>query len=203
MFYFSDESVPRVFINRIFTPKNWNLYAIIDIETTGQASTTGKITEIAIFVHNGFEITESFTSLINPECYIPGFITNLTGIDNEMVKTAPKFYEVARKIVEITQDMVFVAHNVSFDYKFIQEEFNRLGYDYQRKTMCTVRMGRKYLPGFKSYSLGILCNELGISINGRHRASGDALATVKLFEMILARKAQKESKQSSTQLRLF
>ncbi len=179
------------------------MYAIIDIETTGQASSTGKITEIAIFIHNGFEITDSFTSLINPECYIPGFITNLTGIDNEMVKNAPRFFEIARKIVEITQDKIFVAHNVSFDYRFIQEEFIRLGYDYQRKTMCTVRMGRKFIPGYKSYSLGKLCDELNISINGRHRAAGDALATVKLFEMILARKALKESKQTPNQLRLF
>jgi len=179
------------------------LYAIIDIETTGKAANAGKITEIAIFIHNGFEITDSYTSLINPECYIPGFITNLTGIDNEMVKNAPRFYEVARKIVEITQDKVFVAHNVSFDYKFIQAEFRQLGYDYQRKTMCTVRMGRKFLPGYKSYSLGKICDELGISINGRHRAAGDALATVKLFELILARKALKEAKQDTSQLRLF
>ncbi len=182
---------------------NSDLYAIIDIETTGQSSAMGKITEIAIFIHNGFVITDSFSTLINPECYIPGFITSLTGIDNEMVKNAPRFYEIARRIVEITQDKVFVAHNVSFDYKFIQEEFKRLGYDYQRKTMCTVRMGRKFLPGYKSYSLGKICNELGISIQGRHRAAGDALATVKLFEMILARKALKESKQTPNQLRLF
>lgn len=179
------------------------MYAIIDIETTGQAAKTGKITEIAIFIHDGFEITESFSSLINPECYIPGFITNLTGIDNEMVKTAPKFFEVARKIVEMTSDKIFIAHNVSFDYKFIQEEFRRLGYNYERKTMCTVRMGRKFLPGHKSYSLGKLCDELNISINGRHRAAGDALATVKLFELILARKALQESKASENQLRLF
>ncbi len=179
------------------------MYAIIDIETTGQSSSEGKITEIAIFIHDGFEITDSFTSLINPECYIPGFITNLTGIDNEMVKNAPRFFEIARKVVEITQDKIFVAHNVSFDYRFIQEEFKRLGYDYQRKTMCTVRMGRKFIPGHKSYSLGKLCDELEISINGRHRAAGDALATVKLFEMILARKALKESKQTPNQLRLF
>lgn len=179
------------------------MYAIIDIETTGQSASSGKITEIAIYIHNGFEITDSFSSLINPECFIPGFITSLTGIDNEMVRNAPKFYEVARKIVELTQDMVFVAHNVSFDYRFIQEEYKRLGYDYQRKTMCTVRMGRKFLPGHRSYSLGKICEELGIPVNGRHRAAGDALATVKLFEMILARKAQKESRQVPGQLRLF
>jgi DNA polymerase III subunit epsilon len=103
----------------------------------------------------------------------------------------------------MTEGKIFVAHNVSFDYKFIQEEFNRLGYDYQRKTMCTVRMGRKYIPGYKSYSLGKICDELGIQVNGRHRAAGDALATVKLFEMILARKALKEAKQDPRQLRLF
>lgn len=179
------------------------MYAIIDIETTGQSADKGKITEIAIFIHDGFRITDSFSSLVNPECYIPGFITRLTGIDNEMVKSAPRFYEIARQIVELTRDKVFVAHNASFDYRFVQEEFRQLGYNYQRKTMCTVKLGRKFIPGHKSYSLGKLCAELGISINGRHRAAGDALATVKLFELILAQKAQKEAKQPSNQLRMF
>jgi len=179
------------------------LYAIIDIETTGNTHKTGKITEIAIYIHDGFGIVDSYSTLINPECYISDFITRLTGINNEMVRHAPRFYEVAKKIVEMTEDMIFVAHNVNFDYKFIQEEFNQLGYDYQRKTMCTVRMGRKYLPGHRSYSLGKICGELGILINGRHRAAGDALATVKLFEMILDKKALKEAKIDPNQLRLF
>ncbi len=179
------------------------LYSIIDIETTGNSSKSGKITEIAIYIHDGSEIVDSFSSLINPECYISDFITRLTGIDNEMVRSAPRFYEIARKVVEMTNETVFVAHNVSFDYKFIQEEFKRLGYDYQRKTMCTVRMGRKYLPGHRSYSLGNLCSELGISINGRHRAGGDALATVQLFKLIMDEKALKEAKQDHGQLRLF
>ncbi|MBC7827234.1 MAG: 3'-5' exonuclease [Chitinophagaceae bacterium] len=179
------------------------MYAIIDIETTGNTYKTGKITEIAIFIHDGFGIVDSFTTLINPECYISPFITRLTGINNEMVRDAPRFYEVAKKIVEITNDKIFVAHNVSFDYKFIKEEFNQLGYLYERPTLCTVRMGRKYIPGHRSYSLGNICGELGISINGRHRAAGDALATVKLFEMILDRKAQKEAKLDPNQLRMF
>jgi len=179
------------------------LYAIIDIETTGNTHKTGKITEIAIYTHDGFKIIDSYSTLINPECYISDFITRLTGIDNSMVKNAPRFYEVARKIVEMTTDKIFVAHNVNFDYKFIQEEFYQLGYDYQRQTMCTVRMGRKYIPGHRSYSLGNICGELGISINGRHRAAGDALATVKLFEMILERKALKEAKVDPNQLSMF
>lgn len=185
------------------TSKLIALYAIIDIETTGNSYKLGKITEIAIYIHDGFKITDSFSTLVNPECYISDFITRLTGINNEMVKSAPRFYEVAKKIVEITHGKIFVAHNVSFDYKFIQEEFNQLGFDFQRKTMCTVKMGRKYIPGHKSYSLGNICGELGISISGRHRAAGDALATVKLFEIIMDKKAQSEAKLGSDQLRMF
>jgi DNA polymerase-3 subunit epsilon len=161
------------------------LFAIIDIETTGNGYKNGKITEIAIIQHNGIEITNSFSTLINPEMYIPNFITKLTGIDNKMVETAPKFYEVAKKIVEMTARRIFVAHNVNFDYRFIKEEFNRLGYDYNCKTMCTVKLARKLLPGHISYSLGKLCSDLDIEINNRHRAEGDVLATVKLFEILI------------------
>jgi DNA polymerase III subunit epsilon len=179
------------------------LYAIIDIETTGHSAIDGKITEIAIFLYNGIEITDSFTSLVNPECYIPRFITELTGISNEMVRNSPKFYEIARQIVEMTSDRIFVAHNVGFDYRYLQEEFKRLGYDYQRKTMCTVRQGRKYIPGHKSYSLGNICGDLGIIIEGRHRAAGDALATTKLLEIILDKKEQKKKHIPPEQLKLF
>jgi DNA polymerase III subunit epsilon len=160
------------------------MYAIIDIETTGGSPKHEKITEIAIFIHDGMKVTQEFCSLINPEKYIPPYITSLTGISNEMVEDAPKFFEVAKKIVELTQDCVFVAHNASFDYNFVKSEFRQLGYDYERKTLCTVRLSRKLLPGYKSYSLGNLCNSLNIQINGRHRAAGDALATVKLFELL-------------------
>jgi len=164
-----------------------NLYSIIDIETTGQVASNVKITEIAIYVHDGDKIVNSFCTLVNPECYISNFITELTGITNEMVANAPKFYEIARKIVEITDGTIFVAHNVSFDYSIVREEFKRLGYAYKRKTLCTVKLGRKYLPGHASYSLGNICDDLNIKIEGRHRASGDALATIRLFEIIMER----------------
>ncbi|WP_303918968.1 PolC-type DNA polymerase III [Draconibacterium sediminis] len=163
------------------------MFSIIDIETTGQSYKNGKITEIAIYQHNGQEVTDSFSTLINPEMDIPFFITELTGINNEMVRTAPKFYQVAKKIIEMTMGRTFVAHNASFDYKFIKEEYARLGYNYHRKTMCTVKLSRKLLPGHPSYSLGKLCADLGIEINGRHRAAGDALATAKLFDILLDR----------------
>ncbi len=144
-----------------------------------------RITEIAIFIHDGNKIVDEYQTLINPECNIPYFITGLTGITNEMVADAPKFFEVAKKIVELTEGNIFVAHNARFDYSFIRQEFKNLGYSYSRKILDTVALSRRLLPGHRSYSLGNLCSDLGISINGRHRAAGDALATVKLFELLL------------------
>lgn len=160
-------------------------YAIVDIETTGGNSNGGKITEISIFLYEGNQIVSEFTSLINPERSIPTFISNLTGITNEMVENAPTFPQVAKQIIEITENAMFVAHNVAFDYNFVREEFASLGYDYHRKTLCTVTASRRFIPGHSSYSLGNICADLGIPIEGRHRARGDAFATVKLFELCL------------------
>lgn len=161
------------------------MYAITDIETTGLGSAHNKITEIAIFIHDGNKVVDSFCTLINPECRISPTISMLTGIDDEMVKEAPKFYEVARDIYLLTEGRVFVAHNVNFDYSFLQAEFRRLGGEFRRKRLCTVRLSRKLIPGLPSYSLGKLCRSLHIEMNNRHRAAGDALATVKLFELLL------------------
>lgn len=161
-------------------------YAIIDIETTGLSPGNEKITEIAVFIHDGMQIVDEFSTLIHPERKIPYRITQLTGITNQMVEPAPKFYEVAKKIVEITSDAIFVGHNVKFDYGFVRQEFLRLGYNYERETIDTVKLSRKMIPGQVSYSLGKLCRSLGIDNHARHRAEGDALATVKLFELLLS-----------------
>ena len=161
------------------------MYAIIDIETTGGNPKRDKITEIALLLHDGEKVVNKYTTLINPECRIPHHISALTGITNEMVADSPRFFEIARDLVEMTQDTVFVAHNVSFDYGFIRSEFQRLGYDYKREQLCTVRLSRKIIPGHLSYSLGRLCDDLRISINGRHRALGDAVATASLFELLI------------------
>ncbi len=161
------------------------MYAIIDIETTGGNFKNGKITEIAIYVHDGKKVIDEFITLINPEQIIPYYISQLTGITNEMVSNSPKFYEIAKKIVEITNDCVFVAHNSSFDYGFIQAEFKSLGFEFKRDTLCTVKLSRKLLPGLQSYSLGNISQNYGIENNARHRASGDAYATVKLFEILI------------------
>ncbi len=163
------------------------MYAIIDIETTGGSSMIEKITEIAIFLHDGSKITGEFATLVNPERNIPYFITNLTGITNEMVEEAPRFFEIAKTIVELTEGRTFVAHNARFDYSFIRQEFKSLGYNFSRNLLDTVSLSRKIIPGHRSYSLGNICNDLNIMINGRHRAAGDAFATVRLFEFLMAR----------------
>jgi DNA polymerase-3 subunit epsilon len=163
------------------------MYAIIDIETTGGSAHAEKVTEIAIYLHDGNQITGEYVTLINPERNIPYFITNLTGITNEMVENAPRFYEIAKTIVELTEGRTFVAHNARFDYSFIRQEFKSLGFNYKRSILDTVALSRKLMPGHVSYSLGNICKDLNISINGRHRAAGDALATVKLFELLLAK----------------
>jgi len=161
------------------------MYAVVDIETTGGSARLERITEIAVYIHDGNRIVDEYSTLVNPERNIPYFITALTGISNEMVEDAPKFFEVAKKIVEITEGNVFVAHNARFDYSFIRQEFSMLGYNFKRPLLDTVSLSRKLLPGHKSYSLGNLCKDLGIEIRGRHRASGDALATVRLMELLL------------------
>jgi len=163
------------------------LYSVVDIETTGNGYRGQKITEISIFIFDGEKIVDEFTSLVNPEQKIPHFITNLTGITDAMVRTAPKFYEIAKKIAEITKDTIFVAHNVNFDYNIIRDEFKSLGFDFKRKKLCTVRLSRKIIPGLASYSLGNICSAEGIEIAARHRAKGDAEATVELFRRLIIR----------------
>ncbi|MCW3076357.1 MAG: exonuclease [Bacteroidetes bacterium] len=163
------------------------MFAIIDIETCGGKFDFGKgrITEICILVHDGLQVIDRFTTLINPDCNITPYFTKLTNITNDMVADAPRFHEIAKKIIEMTEGCIFVAHNVGFDYSFIKSEFASLGYKYQRETLCTVRLSRKLMPGRISYSLGHLCASLGIEIHGRHRAEGDAVATAELFDLLI------------------
>jgi DNA polymerase-3 subunit epsilon len=167
------------------------MYAIIDIETTGGQYNAEGITEIAIYKFDGHEVIDQFISLVNPEIPIQPFVVKLTGINNAMLRSAPKFYEIAKRIIEITQDCIMVAHNASFDYRILKTEFKRLGYDFDKNTLCTVELSKKLIPELPSYSLGKLVRSLGIPMTDRHRASGDAMATVKLFKMLLAKDSEK------------
>jgi DNA polymerase III subunit epsilon len=163
------------------------MYAIIDVETTGGSPSTDRLIEVAVFVYDGEKITGSFSSLLNPKRPIDPYVTRLTGITDDMVKDAPQFSDVHEKILELTHENIFVAHNVKFDFGMLRQEFKRLGIDFNRKQLDTVNLAQKVIPGFQSYSLGNICDSLGIEIKDRHRATGDAEATVKLLEMILSK----------------
>ena len=168
-------------------------YAVVDLETTGGIPKRDKITEVAIIVFDGEKIIDKFTSLINPERSIPPQITSITGITNDMVEDSPKFYEVAKQVIEILDGCIFVAHNVRFDYNFLKEEFKSLGFTFTKRNLCTVRLSRKAFPGLKSYSLGNLIKYFKIEVNARHRAYDDAFATTILLEKIFAQQdTQKE-----------
>ncbi|WP_209399992.1 exonuclease domain-containing protein [Pseudozobellia sp. WGM2] len=167
------------------------MYAILDIETTGGKFNEEGITEIAIHKFDGHKVVDKFISLVNPEKDIQPFVVNLTGINNKMLRTAPKFHEVAKRIVEITDSSVIVAHNAQFDYRILRTEFRRLGYNFERKTLCTVDLSKKLIPEAESHSLGKLVRSLGIPVSDRHRANGDALATLKLFKVLLSKDSDK------------
>jgi len=168
------------------------LYAILDIETTGGKYNEEGVTEIAIYKFDGHKVIDQFISLVNPEQPIQPFVIGLTGINNEMLRHAPKFYEIAKRIVEITSDCILVAHNAKFDYRILKTEFRRLGFNFERKSLCTVELSKKLIPGQASYSLGKLVRALGIPLSGRHRASGDAQATVKLFKTLMVKDVEKD-----------
>lgn len=174
-----------------FKKRNIQIYAIVDIETTGGKYNEEGITEIAIYKFDGHKVVDQFISLINPEREIQPFVVNLTGINSNMLRNAPKFYEVAKRIVEITEGCILVAHNAKFDYRILKTEFKRLGFEFEKETLCTVELSKQLIPGHKSYSLGKLARALGIAVSDRHRASGDALATVQLFKLLIAKDVEK------------
>jgi len=161
------------------------LFAVVDIETTGGFPQQHGITEIAIVLHNGSEVEGRYETLVNPHQPIPPFIANMTGISDAMVAVAPSFEEVAPYIFNLLKDRVFVAHNVNFDFSFVKHHLQEAGFHLQTPKLCTIRLSRKVFPGYRKYGLGHLCRELGIEIENRHRAGGDALATAQVLDMVL------------------
>lgn len=168
------------------------MYTIIDIEGNGGAFRKERIIEIAIYKYDGHKITDQFISLVNPESDITPFVQNLTKIYPKMVKTAPKFHEIAKRVVEITDGTTLVGHNIDFDYRMIRQEFKTLGYDFSIDTIDTIPLAKKLLPEEESFSLGKLVKSLGIPMSDRHRASGDARATLELFKLLIIKDADSE-----------
>jgi DNA polymerase-3 subunit epsilon len=167
------------------------MYAVIDLEATGGKPGTERIIEVAIFMFDGRRIVDQFISLVKPDIPIPPFVQKLTGIREQDVRTAPRFHEVAKRIVQMTEGAVFVAHNAPFDYRILREEFARLGFNYERVVLDTIPLAQKFLPGMPSYGLSTLCTELNIAHTRKHRADGDARATVQLLQILLDKDREK------------
>lgn len=131
---------------------------------------------------------KEYSTLVNPEVKIDWYVTKLTGITNKMVADAPLFAAIAQEIIDLTKGNIFVAHDVIFDFKFLKEELRKVGFDFNEPQVCTLKLSEKHLPNAASYSLGKLCDEMGIPIpeEVRHRAAGDAVATAKLLGLLLS-----------------
>lgn len=168
------------------------MYSVIDIESNGGAYRKESIIEIAIYRYDGHEVTDRFISLVNPEAEITAYVQKLTGITPKMVKTAPKFHELAKRIVEITAGTTLVGHNIEFDYRMLRQSFRQLGYEFKINTLDTIPLAKKLIPEAESYSLGKLVKELGIPLTDHHRASGDARATLELFKLLISKDLQNE-----------
>ena len=162
-------------------------FCVVDTETTGGSAQFNRVIDIAVLRFKGGEIVEKFQTLLNPQRPIPEWITNLTGITDEMVRSAPVFSQVAPHLQDLFGRGVFTAHNVRFDYSFLKEEFRRIGQEFNVPSVCTLKLARMLYPDIPSRSLGVLCEYLFIDIWDRHRAYGDAEATVYVLKEILRR----------------
>ncbi|REC46017.1 MULTISPECIES: PolC-type DNA polymerase III [Chryseobacterium] len=168
------------------------MYSIIDIESNGAGFRKECIIDIAIFKYDGHKIVDQFISLVNPESDITPFVQKLTNISPKMVKTAPKFHELAKRVVEITEGTTLVGHNIDFDYRMLRQSFQRLGYDFKINTLDTIPLAKKLIPDEVSYSLSKLVKSLGIPLVNAHRAEGDARATLELFKLLLSKDTNNE-----------
>ena len=168
------------------------MYSIIDIESNGAGFRKECIIDIAIYKYDGQKIVDQFISLVNPEGDITPFVQKLTGITPKMVKTAPKFHELAKRVVEITENTTLVGHNIDFDYRMLRQSFGRLGYDFKINTLDTIPLAKKLIPDEVSYSLQKLVKSLGIPLSNAHRADGDARATLELFKLLVSKDTENE-----------
>lgn len=168
------------------------MFSIIDIEATGGNAKIGKITELAIYRYDGFNTVDSYECLINPERSIPFYVQRLTGITNKMVASAPLFKQVAKEVQEFMKGSYFVAHNVKADYSFIQAEMKQAGIDFKSERLCTLELSKALIPEAKAHGLDNICSFLNINVPDRHRAKGDALATLQLFQILMQKIDSKE-----------
>ncbi|GGW22408.1 exonuclease domain-containing protein [Arenibacter certesii] len=160
------------------------MYAIVHIATTGLRGENNKITEICILIHDGIKVVDRFSTLVNPEIPISFSPSLNSEISDEMLLSAPKFYEIAKRVVELTQDCIIISHFVKYTHQCLKNEFTSLGGEFKRSRICTARLSRKLIPGQQSYSLGAMCSHMGINFCSTQGAEGSAEATLALLEKL-------------------
>jgi DNA polymerase III epsilon subunit family exonuclease len=162
-------------------------FVVVDVEATGAKTPPNRLIELGAYRIRGGRIVDKFLSLVNPEIPIPRFVASLTGISNEMVKSAPVFAELAPKWLDFVSDSVLVAHNAPFDTSFLNHEISRVypGHRMVNPHLCTVRLSRRALPELLNHRLDTIASHFSIPINNRHRAGSDALATAQIFLFLL------------------
>lgn len=168
------------------------VFAVLDIESSGGPFGKEAIIEIAVFRYDGDEVTDQLISLVHPHREVQKYVSKMTGITPKMLMRAPRFHEIAKRLIEITEGAVLVGHNVDFDYRMLRQEFARLGYVYEREALDTIKLAEELIPDLPSYGLDKVCDELGIFRTNKHRAESDARATLELFK-ILKEKDQRKS----------
>ena len=170
-------------------PLNEIEFVVVDVEATGAKTPPNRLIELGAYRIRHGHIVDKFVTLVNPELPIPRFVMTLTGITNEMVRTAPLFAEVAPKWLEFVSDAVLVAHNAPFDTNFLNHEISRVypGHRMVNSHLCTVTLTRRTVPGLMNYRLDTIADHFSIPILNRHRAGSDALATAEVFLRLLAR----------------
>jgi len=156
-------------------------FVFLDLETTGGKASGDRITEVALIEVFDGEVIDQYQSLVNPETSISQFITNLTGIDDEMVADAPVFADIAEDLLSKLLGKTLVAHNVRFDHSFLKNEFRRIGLDYRTKVLCTVKLSRMLMPELVKHSLDNLIHVHGLFVESRHRAMGDTDLLIQLM----------------------
>ena len=164
-------------------------FVVVDVEATGAKTPPNRLIELGAYRIRGGKIVEKFLSLLNPEIPIPRFVMSLTGISNEMVKSAPVFAEVAPSWLDFVSDSVLIAHNAGFDTSFLNHEISRVypGHRMLNPHLCTVRLSRRVLPDLSNHRLDTIASHFSIPIASRHRAGSDALATAEIFLLLLSK----------------
>lgn len=179
-----------VVLDEKFSPKRGlkdSSYVVLDLETTGAKAPPCRITEIGAFkVVNG-EISDEYHSLVNPQSPIPEFITQLTGISDQMVKDAPKFSDIAMDFLDFIDDSVVVAHNAQFDLRFVNHEIGLMEPEHRlgNPHLCTVQISRRLVEGVENHRLNTLARHFSVPLLNHHRAKDDAFATAKIFVNLL------------------